>query len=511
MIYFFDEVAVAAAHNLEPVPGPVEKLGTVLKPDRPSDGKRCMSFASSIVPLENGRWRMYYSISDFAANLKSIAMAESTDGLHWEKPMLGQVQVDGVDTNRLDIKGLAEGVKVERCTQPQVCQVEGGGWRMFFWVNHRPFLRYLVAESGDGLHWEVTDFEQPIIYHPLELGAWIWTPGVLPPVETRDLSIDQETLGRFVPGEEAQWGHLLEKLDADELMRLKGLRANDAVYVYRDMEHGLYELYAPWPMCNIEGSPRRWEDDNAPFMLRAIHRRTSTDGQNWSDADLIIAPDAGDRPDQQFYYLAVHRQNGWRIGMLGSYPVAAKTMDIELCFSRDGQRWDRPLRVPWIRREDGEEEGMVYAPNRLIEMGDDWLLLYTASPCRHDEVSAPEQERATVRAARFPKNRFMGLATAADGIGRLWTKPFVLGGTELCVDARLDGCLRAELCDPFGKTLPGFESNRCRLVSGDRVDHVLRWEGSAVAPYQYNAVSLRLEVEQGAIYNIHWRRDADGV
>ena len=502
MIYFFDDAAIAAAHNLEPVPGPVEKLGPVLEPDRPSDGKRCMSFASSIVPLEGGRWRMYYSVSDFVANLRSIAIAESADGLHWEKPMLGQVQVDGEDTNRLAIKGLAEGV--ERCTQPQVSRVDGGHWRMYFWVNHRPFLRYLMAESGDGLHWEVADFDQPIIYHPLELGSWIWTPGLPPPVEARDQGPGQEALGRFVPGEEAQWGHLLERLDAEELVRLKGLRANDAVYVHRDEERGLYELYAPWPMCNIEGSPRRWEDDNAPFMLRAIHRRTSTDGQNWSDADLIIAPDAGDRTDQQFYYLAVHRQAGWRIGMLGSYPVAAKTMDIELCFSRDGQRWDRPLRVPWIRREDDEEAGMGYAPDRLLEAGDDWLLLYTANPCLHGEVRDPQRERATVRAARFPKNRFMGLATAAGGMGRLWTRPFVLGGTELRVDARLDGCLRAELCDPFGKPLPGFESDRCRVVSGDRVDHVLRWEGAEVAPYQYNAVSLRLEVEQGAIYNIHW-------
>ena len=66
----------------------------------------------------------------------------------------------------------------------------------------------------------------------------------------------------------------------------------------------------------------------------------------------------------------------------------------------------------------------------------------------------------------------------------------------------------SELCDPFGKPLPGFESDRCRVVSGDRVDHVLRWEGAEVAPYQYNAVSLRLEVERGAIYNIYWRRDA---
>ena len=90
--------------------------------------------------------------------------------------------------------------------------------------------------------------------------------------------------------------------------------------------------------------------------------------------------------------------------MLGSYPVAAKTMDIELCFSRDGQRWDRPLRVPWIRREDDEEAGMVYAPDRLLEAGDDWLLLYTANPCLHGEVRDPQRARATVRAfTRSPK------------------------------------------------------------------------------------------------------------
>ncbi len=37
-----------------------------------------------------------------------------------------------------------------------------------------------------------------------------------------------------------------------------------------------------------------------------------------------------------------------------------------------------------------------------------------------------------------------------------------------------------------------------------RGDEGARWEGATPEHYQHNAVSLRLEVEQGEIYNIHW-------
>ncbi len=500
MLYFYDDAAIAGIANLECVPGPVEKLGQVLEPDQPSDGRRCMSFCSSIVPLEEGGWRLYYSVSDFKAGLRGIAVAESADGRHWEKPTLGQLQVAGKDSNRLAVAGLGEGVT--RYSQPQVCRTAAGTWWMYFWVNHRPYLRYVLAASEDGLEWAVAEFERPVIYHPLELGSCIWTPGVPPPVDDAVTGPDQKALETFVPGPEAQWGQLLEQLDADELVRLKGLRANDAVYVYLDEESGLYELYAPWPLCNVEDSPRRVEHDNAPFMVRAIHRRTSSDGLEWSDAELLIAPDEGDPLDQQFYYLAQHRQQGWRRGMLGSYPVHDQTMDIELCFSRDGRRWERPLRMPWIEREDPEEAGMVYAPNRLIDEGEQWLLLYTASPGRHGDIRTAE--RATVRAARFPKHRFLGLRPPAGGPGYLWTRPFVLGGTEIRVDAQIDGRLRAELCVPFGRPLPGFTKANSSVISGDSTGHVLSWKGADPRHYAHNAVSLRLEVEKGTVFNIHW-------
>ncbi len=509
MLYFFDDTAVHAMRGLRRVPGPVTKLGTVVRPDTPSDGQRCMSFASSLVPLEDGRWRLYYSVSAVEEGMRGIALAESDDGLCWGKPPLGQLRVDGADTNRLAVGGLPDDVSCY--VQPQVLADPDGGWRMYLWVNQRPFLRYVVAYSQDGLRWEVGDFDAPVIYHPLELGSWIWTAGVPPPVAD-DAGPDPGPLERFVAGSdrsatggEPKWGHQLHRRSAAELVHLKGLRANDAVYVYRDPATGQYELYAPWPMSNPEGSPRRVAHDNAPFMLRSMHRRTSVDGLAWGDAELIITPDDEDRLDQQFYYLATHWQDGWRVGMLGSYLVHDQTMDIELCFSRDGRRWERPVRTPWVQREAPEEAGMVYAPNRLVDAGDDWLLLYTATPVRHNELRQPTSAPlASVCAARFPKRRFLGLATDGAGSGLLWTRPFVLAGRRLRVDARVRGGLRAELCDPFGVPLAGFGRGASRRVRGDSTSHELRWEGADTAPYQYNAVSLRLELEDGELYNIHW-------
>ena len=505
MVYFFDDCSICAAEGLVRVPGPVEKLGPVLQPDRPSDGRRCMSFASSIVRLADKSLRMYYSVSHFPKNMRGIAVAASQDGLHWEKPDLGQVQEDGKDTNRLAFQGLPEGVF--RCGQPQVFQLAEDSWRMYFWVHDRPYLRYTVAESRDGLRWHVPDFERPVIIHPLELGSWIWTAG-MPPAGEKGEGPGRKSLDRFASGGEARWGHLLERLDAAELVRLKGLRANDAAYVFRDPHTGLHEFFAPWPVSNPEGSPRRVGHDNAPFMLRAIHRRTSSDGLEWSGAELVIAPDERDRLDQQFYYLAVHRQDEWRIGMLGSYPVHDQTMDIELCFSRDGRRWERPVRAPWVPRgpEGTADAGMVYAPNCLVDSGDHWLLLYTASPHRHNESRTQDDSRvqASVHAARFPKRRFLGLAARGAGAGILLTRPFILNGTELCADLRVDGWLRAELCDPFGRPLPGFEKGRFQIFTGDDTAHVLRWNGVTTEHYLYNAVSLRLEVERGEIYCIHW-------
>ena len=87
-------------------------------------------------------------------------------------------------------------------------------------------------------------------------------------------------------------------------MAAKRLRSNDATYVYANPDGSGYEMLTVWLLPNDAESGRRVPHDNAPMVLRTIHRRTSADGLIWSDPELIVVPDEHDPFDMQFYYMA---------------------------------------------------------------------------------------------------------------------------------------------------------------------------------------------------------------
>ncbi len=494
-VFFFDNHHVAAMEGLCPVAPEIEKLGVIMSPDPDTEGRGCTSFGGSIVDLPDGRYRIYYHYHrrDRPPEV-SIAVAESADGLHWERL---RFRNDAQPSNVVTIERLPEGI---RANHPQVFRLGENQWRMYFWAFRR--LRYVIAESKDGLHWKVLDFDNPVIYHNLEFGPWGWQYGQPPP--------GAEEMASTAVGARPQ----------DELLRLKGLRSNDATYLYRDAQTGCFDMYGVWMLPNAKGNPRYVAYDNAADALRTICRRKSEDGLLWSDPELLITPDDTDPIDQQFYYLAVHRQEGWHIGFLGSYRVAEQTMDMQICFSRDGRRWERPLRSPWLPRgpAGSEDSLMVYAPQRLLPYEGDWLMLYTASNHRHNAFRTETDTsglRTVICGARIPRNRFLGLGTCANSAGRIWTRPFLPAALEIRVDAKVRGYMRAELCDPFGAPLPGMRMMDSLVLLGDSENHVLRWQETSARYYRYDAVSLRLEVHDGEIYNIHWegrgnaRHDSD--
>ena len=330
IIFAFDEQMFSESCGLGLVPGPVEKLGVVMEADRPSDVGAVSNFAGTMVRLDDGRWRMYYSVHSWKPRCLGIAVAESSDGLHWTKPNLGQMRLDGADTNRLVIEGLYDNADI---IQPQVVRLPDGRWRMYFWLHGQSqgMVRYLIAEDDDGLRWKTLGVDRPAIFHPAdrEIGQSGWAAGLT------------------AASPDDKFGHL-RTLD---WMAAKRLRSNDATYVYYDAERRLFEMYSVWLLPNSPETRRYTPHDNAPKVLRTIHRRVSDDGLAWSAPELLITPDAHDPLDIQFYYLSMHREPNWRIGFLGHYRVWDQTMDIELCFSRDGRDWQRPLRGGWIPRD----------------------------------------------------------------------------------------------------------------------------------------------------------------
>jgi hypothetical protein len=72
--------------------------------------------------------------------------------------------------------------------------------------------------------------------------------------------------------------------------------------------------------------------------------------------------------------------------MLGHYRCQSQTMDLEWCFSRDGVRWERPLRRGWIGRGEPPAADCygIYANNQLVPHDGRWHLFYTGVNSAHN-------------------------------------------------------------------------------------------------------------------------------
>jgi hypothetical protein len=483
---FFSETLPESARNIHHVYAPVKKHGIVLEGDAPwEQGGAVASFCSTVIRLDDGRYRLYYTAVN--AGCMRIAVAESTDGVVWRRVPLGQERWHGHDTNRIVLSGVPgaagghSGSAVEtpvvlegdagrqnQVGQPQVVRLPDGRWRMAYWHHQHgwgriPYL-YTVAESDDGLRWHVPHYDRPVLN-----SHWLGDPSGL--------------------SEEA---HLAEK----------ARRTNDANFVYWNPRLQCYEQFSQWLLEAL--SERRVGEDNCPDFNRMIQRRVSADGLTWSAPELVIQADARDPWDQQFYYLAVQYHEDWLIGSLGHYRVEAtqQTMDLELAFSRDGRRWERPIRGGFIPREPGgrDAEG-VYPPNAWIDRGDDWLCLYTATARKHREHARTDAPPNCIMAASWSKHRFVGLR-AGRVPGGFLTPVFYPQAPEIQVDAEVRGWLRAELCDAWGRKHEGYHLEQSIALHGDLTAHLLRWQERDTSRFRHDPVRLRFEFVDTDIYGV---------
>lgn len=482
--YFFTESLPAGARNVFHAYGPVEKLGAVLSPQEPWEYSQVSTFCSTILRLEDGRYRMYYTAYDGGQKKMCVAVAESADGLAWEKIPLGQVKIDGHDTNYICFANLK--APQNFVGQPQVLRLPDGRWRMYFW-HHGSGYRYTVAHSRDGLVWEADD---PPVY--VMVDHWLNGRAKSPISDGWDPSENPELSPEAV----------------QEIWRLKSMRTNDASYVYYNPQLNRFEYYAQWFVIN--NPDREVKEDNCPRFLRCIQRRFSADGLAWSAPELIIQPDDRDPWDMQFYHLAIQWHEDWMIGSLGHYRVeqGQQTQDLELVFSRDGKHWHRPLRGGFIPRDPQDEKAVdslgIYPPNAWIDKGNDWLCLYHGDHQPHNKSDDLATSRPSpVLAARWPKNRMLGLQAGAVPGGFL-SEPFFPQGETITIDATIQGWLRAELCDVFGRKHDGYHLMDSAPITGNSESHVLKWKDKTTRGFKYDPVRVRFEFCRGTVYTLNF-------
>jgi len=357
---------------------------------------------------------------------------------------------------------------------------------MYVWFHGQyrgqSVARLCTAISADGCVFEIERFDPPILHHVNELKRWGFEPGLTPneAFEAHQKATESDT--------------------SDELLPLKRLRSNDSTNLFRVPRTGQVILYGVLFIPNPAGSPRREERDNARSLLRIVTRRTSDDGLTFSDPQIVLVPDELDPLDQQFYYLSLHRQDGYHFGLLGDYRIIDQTMDLGLAVSRDGVQWSRPARSPLIPRDpDGFDSMSVYVADNLLDAGDDWLVLYRGGRLPHTAGSRQHQE-VTMALARVGKRRLIGLDTAHRGEGRLLTAPFFLTRPQMTLDADVRGSLRAEICDAFGNPAPGYRREDFVPIRGDSRRHLLQWKDRPTDRYQYEPLSLRIEAADATLF-----------
>jgi hypothetical protein len=486
LLFFFDEDLPARSRNVHFVYGPVERLGILMHGDTLADKGAASIFLSKTYQLPDDSYRMYYWSygsrcgEDPNESIPQALIATSTDRLHWEKPDLGQVKINGKGTNILHIEGLDRQIKAAPCQ----LRLADDHWRMYFWgcENQTNLWSCMVADSEDGLHWKLINDGQAVLYHPPVREA-----GPLLCEVAKNLHKDPVEYERT------------------EELRLRRLLSNDGASFHGNERDG-FEVFHPYILVQNPDWGREVElKGDAICWLRTIARRTSSDGICWSDPEILIWPDAKDPWDLQFYMLPQCNYAGWRIGFLGHYRTERGQDDlfIELAFSRDGRRWSRPLRGPWfLGGDEYAYEGQGPGGDGLIDMGDHWLFYYTGAGWPHDDYD-PDDFRQTIMAVRLPKNRLLGVA-ADKVVGEFITEPIFLSEDEIKIDANIRGWLRAELCDIFGRKHEGYHLMDSEPVSGDNQDHVLRWKGKDSAEFRYKPVRIRFEFAEGEVFCVKY-------
>ena len=106
-----------------------------------------------------------------------------------------------------------------------------------------------------------------------------------------------------------------------------------------------------------------------PLGKRVIGRAESPDLIHWTPPQTIIIPDAEDPPGLQFYSMWATTYEGFYVGMLWNFLREEKLFIWpQFVFSRDGIRYDRRFREPFIQLSPEPEYDSVaiYAQQPIV-------------------------------------------------------------------------------------------------------------------------------------------------
>ena len=400
---------------------------------------------------DGAKYRMWYECYDVpgwpTTDDTSFCYAESTDGVHWKKPTLGQFSYQGSKDNNILFRQIGEGksqsrvhgsgVFIDNSAPPEArfkCVSQG----LFQGIGDRPY--YIAGmTSPDGFNW--TRQPQPIcqVFADSQYSAF-WDPASQRYILFGRVGGRGRALGRSVAEKWGQFPPLSLVLQTDE----------------RHPSNS--DLYNPACISYPGGSPLY-------LMLPSLYQH---------------------QPDTLDIHLAVSR-------------------DTEHWTWPDRQTPFIPLGKP------GEfDSGSLYMANGCLEVGDELWFYYSGSPLKHEEatlekLTVPVNRRIFSRAVA-KRDRLASVSSDA-GRGTLQTPVIQFHGGRLNVNAmtRPGGRIRIGMLDAQGQLIPGYSINDCLAMTGDHNSSTVSWTGgNDLSKWSKQSIRLQFELQDADLFGFQF-------
>jgi len=503
---FLDDWILAESHGLtKTLHSPVKK-GLIREADG-SDWQRGEQV--SVVRDSRGGFQMVYnflwedaSVRDLSPNIgddkahwfrRTYAYAQSQDGLHWQKPVLGttlgptgfrpaprEKWADGIFREPI-------GVSKENNLGCPIASIQD--LATFGGVSD-PGRRYLVnvLERSDTHNWAtVTD-------------GGLYFAGDVP-----DLVNDPAWRTRMTPiWQGARRG------PRGELTRASGFDSQEKLWFY----------------C-CQSRLGGWQKRGG----RDIARYASKDLTNWSAEELVlpIAADESRKPDDWVEYMdiSVFRAGDLWIGQLDVFHSDRSrpdyqapnlegvwrkgVTDLRLICSRDAGKTWQPVggRQVWIPHH-AEENGFdrLVFPGSPVRVNDELWLYYNAFDGDHlvwnRDGTTYYPDRTRIGRTALATLRWDGFLSldAQETPGTFLTRPLLCGDGKIEVNADASrGWLKVEVADEKGQPIPGFTLAECIPTTGNGTALPVAWQSKqSLAEIARRPVRLRIQCCQASLY-----------
>ena len=409
-----------------------------------------------VVMKEGDRYRLWYRGcgSESTWEDQCTAYAESTDGVHWERPTLGIFEFNGNRENNIVLQGSeAKALCVFKDSNPNASDSErykaiGVGPP----IDKRATLRGFT--SPDGIHWQTLD-QDPILIAPDD--PW-------PMFDSHNVAF---------------WDTLQNR----------------------------YVTYARgWISLPIHRDSRQ-----AGTGIRSIRRSVSDDFRHWSDLEFI---DLGNSPTEHLYknactqyfraphiYLMFPKRFVPDRKFDKDWPASGLSESVFMT-SRDGVHWDRRFMEPFLSLgsdPDSWTDRNLYVGVGVVPTGSAEMSVYFMEHYRRPSIR--------LRRGALRTDGFVSVNAPYVG-GEFLTKPLTFEGDKLVLNytTSVAGGLRVEIQDVEGQPIDGYRLSECVEIFGDEIERVVSWEnGADVGSLAGRAVRLRFVMAAADLYAIQFR------